>query len=76
MQERLKNYALITCLFVFFFITIGSGLQLSTTTAFIDALSGIPLVIVAFSCWRNAQYRDEVRKEEPGSRIVQPRERP
>jgi hypothetical protein len=33
-------------------------------------------VIVAFSCWRNAQYRDEVRKEEPGSRIVQPRERP
>ena len=68
---RIKNYALIACLFAFIFITIGSGLHLSPTAAFIDALSGTPLVIVAFSRWRNAQYRDEVRKEELASRVVQ-----
>jgi hypothetical protein len=76
MQERLKNYAFVTCLFVFLFITIGGALHLSPTAAFIDALSGTPLVILAFSRWRNARYRDEARKESPASRIVQLRERP
>jgi hypothetical protein len=33
-------------------------------------------VIVAFSRWRNAQYRDDARREEPASRIVPLRERP
>ena len=49
MQERLKRYALVLCLFVFLFVTLGAGFHLSPVGAFVAALSGSPLVIYAFN---------------------------
>jgi hypothetical protein len=40
MQGRLKNYALVICLFVFLFVIIGSGLHLSPGAAFLAAATG------------------------------------
>jgi Flp pilus assembly protein TadB len=48
MQGRLKNYALVICLFVFLFVIIGSGLHLSPGAAFLAAATGIPLMIYVF----------------------------
>jgi hypothetical protein len=48
MQERLKNYALVICLFVFLFVIIGGGLHLTPGGAFLAAVTGTPLVIYAF----------------------------
>jgi hypothetical protein len=75
MHGKLKNYALVICLFVFLFVTIGNGLHLTPGAAFIGALSGTPLVIFAFNRWWNAQCRDEARREEPASEIIPLRER-
>ena len=76
MHERLKNYALVICLFVFLFVCIGSGLHLTPGTAFIGALSGTPLVIFAFNRWCDARSRrEEARREEPTSEIIPLRER-
>lgn len=48
MKGRLKNYALVVCLFVFLFVIIGGGLHLNPSGAFLAAMSGTPLVIYAF----------------------------
>ena len=48
MQERLKNYALVICLFVFLFVIIGGGLHLNPGGAFLAAAAGTPVVIYAF----------------------------
>jgi hypothetical protein len=48
MHGRLKNYALVICLFVFLFVIIGSGLHLAPGGAFLAAGTGTPLVIYAF----------------------------
>ena len=48
MQEKLKNYALVICLFVFLFVIIGGGLHLNPGGAFLAAVTGTPLVIYAF----------------------------
>ncbi len=48
MQGRLKNYALVVCLFVFLFVIIGGGLHLSPSGALLAAITGTPLVIYAF----------------------------
>ena len=48
MHERLKNYALVICLFVFLFVIIGGGLHLNPSGAFLAAVTGTPLVIYAF----------------------------
>ena len=48
MQDRLKNYALVICLFVFLFVIIGGGLHLAPGGAFLAAATGTPLAIVAF----------------------------
>jgi hypothetical protein len=48
MQKRLKNYALVICLFVFLFVITGDGLHLTLGGAFLAALTGTPLVIFAF----------------------------
>ena len=48
MQGRLKNYALVICLFVFLFVIIGSGLHLAPGGAFLAAATGTPLVIYVF----------------------------
>jgi hypothetical protein len=77
MHERLKNYALVICVFVFLFVCIGNDLHLSPGAAFIGALSGTPLVIVAFNRWCDGRCRrEEARREEPVSEIIRLRERP
>jgi len=48
MHGRLKNYALVICLFVFLFVIIGGGLHLNPSGAFLGAATGTPLVIYAF----------------------------
>ena len=48
MQGRLKNYALVICLFVLLFVIIGSGLHLNPSGAIIAAATGTPLVIYVF----------------------------
>jgi hypothetical protein len=48
MKNRLKNYALVICLFVFLFVIIGGGLHLAPGGAFLAAVTGTPLVIFAF----------------------------
>ena len=57
MQGRLKNYALVACLFVFLFVIIGGGFHLNPGGAFIAALSGTPLVIYAFNHRSAATHR-------------------
>ena len=42
MQGRLKNYALVICLFVFLFVIIGSGLHLSPGAASLPQRRGLP----------------------------------
>jgi hypothetical protein len=77
MHERLKNYALVICLFVFLFVSIGNGLHLTPGAAFIGALTGTPLVIFAFNRWCDARCRgEETRRKESASEIVPLRERP
>ena len=77
MHERLKNYALVVCLFVFLFVTIGNGLHLTPGAAFIGALSGTPLVIFAFNRWCDTGCRREKQapSEEPISEAIPLRER-
>ena len=48
MQNRLENYALVICLFVFLFVIIGAGLHLAPGGAFLAAVTGTPLAIFAF----------------------------
>ena len=77
MHGRLKNYALVICLFVFLFVSIGNGLHLTPGAAFIGALSGTPLAIFAFNRWCDARCRrEEARREESAPEIVPLRERP
>jgi hypothetical protein len=48
MQNRLKNYGLVICLFVFLFVIIGGGLHLAPGGAILAAVTGTPLVVYAF----------------------------
>ena len=48
MRERLKNYGLVLCLFVFLFVVIGGGLHLNLAGALVAAVTGTPLVTYAF----------------------------
>ena len=75
MYGKLKNYALIICLFVFLFVTLGNALRQTPGAAFMSALSGTPLVIFGFNRWRDAQCRDEERREEAASEIIALRKR-
>ena len=62
MHNRLKNYALVICLFVFMFVIIGGGLHLNPSGAFLAAVTGTPLVIYAFqSRLRRGSSRDNSR---------------
>ncbi len=76
MYEKVKNHALIICLFAFLFVTVGNALHLTPGAAFIAALSGTPLVIFGFNRWWDALCRDEARREETRSKIIALRERP
>ena len=57
MEEKLKEYLLVLCLFVFLFVIIGGGLHLNPGGAFVAALSGTPLVIYAFNHRSAATHR-------------------
>ena len=48
-HSKVKNYALVFCLFVFLFVTIGGGLHMNPGGAFLAAASGTPLMIYAFN---------------------------
>ena len=48
MHNRIKNYALVVCLFVFLFVVIGGGLRLNPSSAFLAAVTGTPLAIYVF----------------------------
>lgn len=45
MRKRLKNVALVLCLFMFLLIVLGGGLRLNPGGAFMAAATGTPLLI-------------------------------
>jgi hypothetical protein len=49
MWRRLKNYALVLCLFTFLFIVLGAGFRLNPVAAFLAAVTGTPLSVYAFN---------------------------
>ena len=49
MPVKIKQVALITCLFLFLFVVIGGGLHLNPGGAFLAAATGTPLVIHFFN---------------------------
>ena len=49
MRSKVKNYALVFCLFVFLFIVLGGGLHMNPGGAFLAAATGTPLVVCAFN---------------------------
>ena len=49
MPAKIKQVALITCLFLFLFVVIGGGLHLNPGGAFLAAATGTPLVIHFFN---------------------------
>lgn len=59
MQEKVKQWSLVLCLFVFLFVIIGNAFHLKPGGAFVAALSGTPLVIYAFNRWSSAASRRE-----------------
>ena len=71
MQGRLKNYALVICLFVFLFVIIGGGLHLNPGGAFLAAVTGTPLVIYAFHRRFNGASRpEEVRADSSSNEVA------
>lgn len=59
MKQKLKQYSLGLCLFVFLFVVVGGGFHLNPGGALVAALSGTPLVICAFNRWSNAGLQGE-----------------
>ena len=59
MYSKVKNYALVFCLFVFLFVTIGGGLHMNPGGAFLAAATGTPLMIYAF----NRKFKGDCRPE-------------
>ena len=49
MAAKIKQGALIACLFLFLFVVIGAGLHLNPSGAFLAAATGTPLVIHLFN---------------------------
>ncbi len=71
MQRRLKNYALVFCLFVFLFVTIGGGLHMNSGGAFLAAVTGTPLVIYAFNRGSSGDCRPEhVPSQLAGNEVI------
>jgi len=58
MRQRLKEYALTVCLFVFLWVMIGGGFHLAPGPALIGALSGTPLVTYGFNRWCDVRFRE------------------
>lgn len=51
MQQRAKETLLVICLFLFLFVVLGGGLHLSSSGAFLAAMTGTPLVVHSFTVW-------------------------
>lgn len=51
MQQRTKETLLVICLFLFLFVVLGGGLHLSSSGAFLAALTGTPLIVHSFNVW-------------------------
>jgi peptidoglycan/LPS O-acetylase OafA/YrhL len=66
MQGKLKNYALVICLFVFLFVIIGGGLHMNPGGAFLAAATGTPLMIYAF----NRRFSGDCRPEHVPSQLA------
>jgi peptidoglycan/LPS O-acetylase OafA/YrhL len=59
MHSKVKNYALVFCLFVFLFVTLGGGLHMNPGGAFLAAATGTPLMIYAFNRRSSGDGRSE-----------------
>jgi peptidoglycan/LPS O-acetylase OafA/YrhL len=59
MHSKVKNYALVFCLFMFLFVIIGGGLHMNPGGAFIAAATGTPLMIYAFNRRPSGDCRPE-----------------
>jgi hypothetical protein len=59
--EKIKQVALIACLFLFLFVVIGGGLHLNPGGAFLAAATGTPLVIHFF----NRQWSPRAVERDP-----------
>jgi hypothetical protein len=70
MQGRLKNYALVICLFVFMFVMIGGGLHLNPGGALLGAATGTPLVIYAFHRRFNGASRPEIQADSASNEVA------
>jgi len=66
MHSKVKNYALVFCLFVFLFVTIGGGLHMNPGGAFLAAATGTPLMIYAF----NRKSKGDCRPEQAAPRLA------
>ena len=49
MRTKAKRISLVTCLFLFLFVVIGSALHLNPAGAFLAAATGTPLLIYVFN---------------------------
>ena len=70
MHSKVKNYALVLCLFVFLFVIIGGGLHLNPGGAFLAAVTGTPLVIYAFRRGFNGASGPEVRTDSTRNEVA------
>lgn len=61
MRKRIKNSALVFCLFTFLLIVLGGGLRLNPGGAFMAAATGTPLLIYVFHClvMRPAAFKNQ-----------------
>ncbi|HWR13485.1 MAG TPA: hypothetical protein VN577_01555 [Terriglobales bacterium] len=68
MRTRVKNSALVFCLFLFLLIVLGGGLRLNPGGAFMAAATGTPLLIYVFHrlVMRTAVFRNR-QEESDGS---------
>ena len=66
MPAKIKQAALIGCLFLFLFVVIGAGLHLNPGGAFLAAATGTPLVVHFFN--RRCLAREFERDPFPASR--------
>ena len=57
MRQRLKNYALVCCLFVFLYVVLGGGLRLNPGGAFLGAATGTPVIVCGFTRLRGLAHK-------------------
>ena len=72
MHRKVKNYALVICLFMFLFVVLGGGLHLNPGGALLAAATGTPLVIYAFNRRSSVAFeREEImQSDSPDKRLL------